>query len=199
MGRYYSSKKEGADYLKKISVPWLHKFGYFCGHKSGAIIWTNNATGKQSSIGIEVSMFDGDGHLRIHYTQTNNYTSEEKDFNYKIPLTTTPCRYGGKRYWFICPWYKSGVYCGKRVGVLYKDGDYFACRHCYNLTYDSRNKCRPWRLLGSGMSASELDKFRESIKKCYYQGKPTKRYARYLKEARRMEAILGVFSAVYNK
>src|SRR3989338_1167587 len=181
MGRYYSSKKEGADYLKKISVPWLHKFGYFCGHKSGAIIWTNNATGKQSSIGIEVSMFDGDGHLRIHYTQTNNYTSEEKDFNYKIPLTTTPCRYGGKRYWFICPWYKNSVYCGKRVGTLYKDGDYFACRHCYNLTYSSRKQNRRYNLfpLFNVLTIEKkIDELHERIKRPYYAGRPTKRQRR---------------------
>jgi hypothetical protein len=52
-----------------------------------------------------------------------------------IHLTTTPLPWGGVRYWFTCP--VKG--CGKRVGCLYLPPGYlyFACRHCYDLTYRS--------------------------------------------------------------
>ena len=50
-----------------------------------------------------------------------------------ISLTTTKCRYGGYRYWFVCP----ELDCQKKVGVLYKNGDDFRCRKCLNLDYSS--------------------------------------------------------------
>jgi len=46
----------------------------------------------------------------------------------------TPCTYGGKRTWFLCP------QCKKRVALLYADKKQFLCRHCCNLTYASQNQ-----------------------------------------------------------
>ncbi len=50
---------------------------------------------------------------------------------FPIKVTTTPCNYGGFRYWFICP------QCGKRIGTLYRKPitTMYACRQCQNLTY----------------------------------------------------------------
>ena len=110
--------KTEADELRKISTSFLYKHDYFVGWKSGTITWTYGWAENKSSVGIEVSTMNDENYLRIHYTQTDRYTEEKKDFDYKIPLTTTHCNYGGNRYWFICPWYKNGVYCGKRVGTL---------------------------------------------------------------------------------
>lgn len=47
-------------------------------------------------------------------------------------LISTTCHYGGRRYWIKC-------HCERRVGVIYKIGGVFACRHCHKLTYASRN------------------------------------------------------------
>lgn len=178
MGRWYFGTKTEADDLKKIETSFLKKHGYFCGWKSGTITWTNEWSENKSSVGIEVSVMDNENYFRIHYTQTDRDSGEKKDFDYKIPLTTTSCRFGGKRYWFICPWYKNGEYCGRRVGVLYKDGDYFACRHCYNLTYSSRNTNRRYRLLPL-FSILDIDqkieKLEGQIKTPYYRGKPTRK------------------------
>ena len=97
--------KTESDALNKIDTNFLKKHDYFCGWKSGSVIWSNEWSEHKDSVSIEVSTFEQ--HLRIYYTQTDRYTEEKKDFDYKIPLTTTPCHYGGSRYWFICPWYKS--------------------------------------------------------------------------------------------
>lgn len=170
--------KNEADGVKKISTSFLKKNGYFKGWHSGTITWTRGYDEHKSSVGIEVSTLEGDNYLRIHYTQTDNYSEEKKDFDYKIPLTTTPCRFGGKRYWFICPWCKNGVYCGKRVGTLYKDGDYFACRHCYDLTYSSRNVNRRYKMFPLFNVLTIEDKIEElhrQIKYSYYRGKPTRK------------------------
>lgn len=120
MGRWYFGTKTEADDLKKIETSFLKKHGYFCGWKSGTITWTNGWSENKSSVGIEVSVMDNENYFRIHYTQTDRDSGEKKDFDYRIPLTTTPCHFGGKRYWFICPWYKNGEYCGRRVGYSTK-------------------------------------------------------------------------------
>lgn len=46
-------------------------------------------------------------------------------------LTTTTPRFGGLRYWFLCP------RCGRRVGKLYY-AHRWACRRCLNLAYQSQ-------------------------------------------------------------
>lgn len=49
----------------------------------------------------------------------------------EIDITTTPCHFGGRRFWFICP------SCGKKVGTLYLPpvGNKLLCRKCHNLAY----------------------------------------------------------------
>ncbi len=175
----FMSKNE-ADDARKITTSFLKKHGYFkYGWRSGTITWTQSGFGGEhkSSVSIQTSIGD-EGYLRIYYTQTDRDTDEKKDFDYKIPLTTTPCRYGGKRFWFTCPWYKSGKYCGRRVGTLYKDGDYFACRHCYDLTYSSKKTNRRYNLfpLFNVLTLQKkMEDLEETIKRPYYNGKPTRK------------------------
>lgn len=172
--------KNTADDTKQISTSFLKKHDYFCGFRSGTMTWTRSGMWgeNKSSVGIEVSVRNDNDYLRIHYTQTERDTGEKKDFNYKIPLTTTPCKYGGVRYWFTCPWYKNGVYCGRRVSKLYKDGDYFACRHCYDLTYESRNRSGLYR---SFVSNPDVEEAWKEVKQTHYRGKLTKKYKRYMR------------------
>jgi Zn-finger protein len=49
----------------------------------------------------------------------------------RIETTSTPCHFGGKRLWFICP------FCKRRVGTLYKPPakDELLCRKCHGLGY----------------------------------------------------------------
>lgn len=182
--------KTEADGLKKIETSFLKKHDFFSGYRYGTMTWSNYWSENKSSVGLEASIPDMS--LRIHYTQTDRYSGEKKEFDYKIPLTTTPCNYGGQRYWFICPWYRNGNYCGRRVGVIYKDGDYFACRHCYNLTYSSRNLSGFSKILGN-VTVPDVEKARGKVKMTHYKGKPTKKYLSYLKKERRLEnAFIGM-------
>ena len=52
-----------------------------------------------------------------------------------FPLTTTTPRFGGLRYWFLCP------RCGRRAGKLYHV-ERWACRRCHNLAYQSQRHSR---------------------------------------------------------
>src|SRR5260370_41919231 len=107
MGRWSYSDRAKADELRQISVYWLKKNGYFHGWKVGSIIWTNSWTGEKNSV-----LLEGDIHekvLRLKYTVTHP-TREITDHDFKIPLLSTPCYFGGERYWLRC-------HCGKRVGA----------------------------------------------------------------------------------
>ena len=125
-----------------LSIFRLKEWGYLCGYRSGTIQWKNASGEETDSVGIAVSVsredYGGD-YVRVFYTWTNRVTEEKTDLDYKIHLETTPCKFGGVRFWFVCPLWRDGQYCGRRVGKLYLPGTatYFGCRHCYNLTYQS--------------------------------------------------------------
>lgn len=65
--------------------------------------------------------------LKVHL-----HSSKSIEINSQtIPLTQTPCTFGGWRYWFLCP------SCIRKVGVLYRKPmkRQFLCRDCHKLTY----------------------------------------------------------------
>ena len=138
MGRW--SSRSTVEDCKSISVKWLKKYDYFIGHKPGGMSWSRGG-----SIGFIVTTLNGDGFIHFQYTQTDRYSNEEIELDYKAQLVWTHCHYGGRRWWFICP-----LGCNRRVGVLYKNRKYFGCRHCLNLTYTSCNQSHSFdRLLRS--------------------------------------------------
>lgn len=177
------SKTEVEDTLD-LDVSFLRRHRYFQRSSSGTITWTRSGAWgeRKNSVGIRSFMKDPEGaYIRINYSQTDRGTGEKKDFNYQIPLATTECNFGGIRYWFICPWYKNGRYCGRRVGKIYKDGDYFACRHCYELSYRSRNENRRFALFSHFFNAERrYEELKKKTKRRFYAGKPTKKYMRLM-------------------
>lgn len=122
-------------------------------------------------------------------------TGEYKDFEYKVDLVATACNYGGVRYWYRCPVEVLG--CDRRVGTLYKGGDYFACRHCFNLTYASRNSRGP-----HGLGKIDLNlvcNARNPLYSRYYRGKPTKRFQRALKMDKKFKQAMAILNARWVK
>jgi hypothetical protein len=80
----------------------------------------------------------------IELLYTISYDGQQReDVHIRVPLSWTPCNYGGKRPWFICP----GKDCGRRVAKLYLEGKYFLCRHCHDLVYSSQGVGKEWRLM----------------------------------------------------
>lgn len=160
---------------KKIEIWWLlsdldknHQF------KKREISWGDN--GCRGSIGYEAYIYgEIESYVRLFYTQTDRDTGGKEDFDYKITLISTPCYFGGLRYWFQCP------LCSQRSGVIYKNGDYFTCRDCANLTYESRRENRRSRYynkfcsLRAGINAKLLS---AKIKRPMYAGKITRKQRR---------------------
>jgi hypothetical protein len=183
MGRWYCGKKRTVEDCKSISMSFLRKDGYLSGFHSGQIVWTNRAGEETASLGAIVSTLGDEHYLRLLYTMTDRDTGKETHFDYKVQLEATPCHFGGVRWWFICPLTVNGVRCGRRVGVLYRAprADYYGCRHCYDLSYESRNERRYGRVayLGHCMTLStRIKKLQEHTRRWTYRGVPTKRMQR---------------------
>lgn len=180
--------KQEAEWSNSLSIFWLKKHGYLPkegGWRSGGIRWTYGLSGNESSIGFSITTkWQGEqDNIRLQYTQTSRSSGEKESIDLKIALTTTRCNYGGERYWFVCPLIKNGLYCGKRVGVLYSVGKYFGCRYCGEIAYAAQMKGGRFR--GSSVSYPELDRLQKEIKREYYNGKPTRKFKRLLqKEAK---------------
>jgi hypothetical protein len=117
---------------------WMREGSLKAGvHHHGVCRWSNGATGEQtSSIGFEVCTLDPAAPwLRLHY----HFTDSGVNVDYRVGLSATRPRFGGLRWWFLCPLSREGRHCGRRMGKLYlpPGGRYFGCRHCYDLTYTS--------------------------------------------------------------
>lgn len=185
-----------ADNLTNIMITTLKKYGFLeRGYKLGSLSWTNNWTGKESSVGISCEISDQESYINLTYSVTDS-EGNQKNLNYKIQLDSTPCYYGGKRYWFVCPLYKNGGACNRRVGALYLGGDYFGCRHCYELTYSSRNKNRNWKYsyLTKILDATmKVDSIRDKMKRITYAGKPTKNCQRIMKINKKLRPAIELF------
>ena len=187
------SVKTKADSLIKLSVAYLRKNGFFRGVVSGDIIIPYGWEGPANSYNITVSLLDkDDSYVEFSYASLQP-DGQYKDFKYRVPLVTTACRYGGIRYWFRCSATVNGKYCGKRVAVLFKNGDYFACRHCHSLSYASRSSKGAYGL--GKIDADLVCAARDPHYQRYYRGKPTRKFRRALKMSERFNKSLAIFNA----
>lgn len=122
---------------RSFSADWMNSEGILDADFHGTISWSRNGD-EISTIGVQrVSMADGRDALRLHYT-TKPRTGDDREHDYRVPLTYTECNFGGERPWFVCP----GEGCGERVGKLYcrSGSDFYLCRHCHDLGYESSQK-----------------------------------------------------------
>lgn len=191
MGRYYFDAKTTVEQATQLSIFKLKEFDLLHGFASTTLTWTRRLSGHKSSIGILVDTEDL--YAKVNYTITDRSTGEKRDYDYRINLTTTPCYFGGVRYWFICPLSVNGVYCGRRTGSLYlASGNYFGCRHCYDLSYESRNESRLGRIgqLGYFLKAErQMEKLNSQVKRNFYAGKPTKKFRRLIMMQNRLSSL----------
>ncbi len=183
--------KDNCETANALSVFWLKKHGYFHGSQAGGIRWTSGY-GHESSIGFSVNTNEPNPHIRLQYTRTDQ-EGEKEDIDYTVKLASTPCRYGSKRYWFICPLVVGGKPCQRRVGILYLNGKYAGCRRCYDLAYQSQQESRRGGFLGVFGEylrlGRDLEVKEDKIRVKYWRGQPTKRYARFLKKAEKLESF----------
>jgi hypothetical protein len=153
---------------------------------AGEITWTKVRTGEETAtIGyVFRPLGDGeqwDGRLQLRYTITrppgSNRDEDKTKVRQWIDLETTPCNFGGKRWWFRCPLVRGespdGTPCGRRCFKLYEPpgADYFGCRECYDLTYESAQTAHEFDAL-YGAIADEMDAPFERVKDALRDGPP---------------------------
>jgi hypothetical protein len=78
----------------------------------------------------------------VELSYSRGSEGRKEDVCYAIPLSWTPCNFGGSRPWFDCPGVVNEVPCGRRVAKLYLKGRYFLCRHCQDLGYSSQQEAQ---------------------------------------------------------
>jgi hypothetical protein len=106
-------------------------------HRFGSWRWYVPATGElTSTIAYELCTLDmASPWCRLEYT----FTASGEQVDYRVRLATTRPRFGGLRWWFVCPLIVNGRACDRRVRKLHlpPHGRYFGCRRCHALTYTS--------------------------------------------------------------
>ena len=114
--------------MQALDVRKMQRDGLLQAGRSLSWSWSRNGVAR-GSISVRTE-FDS---VTLDYRQ-RDHSGEWRDMNYPVRLTWTPCHYGGRRAWWLCP----AAGCGRRVAVLY-GGGVFACRHCHQLSYKSQN------------------------------------------------------------
>ena len=130
---YRSGTKDTVESFNHLDVNSLSRKGLLEPGTRGSVRWSKGEDAL-GSVGFEVK----DGSFVLDYRYRWNSSEEWEEVRYPVRLSWTPCNFGGSRPWFVCPGVVSGHYCGRRVAKLYGAGKYFLCRHCYDLTYESR-------------------------------------------------------------
>ncbi len=167
----------------RLSIFRLKEWGYFnTSYTSSRISW-ENGWGRKESIRVIVDFNEYPLSARL------SYNSDGEDYAYNVRLEADTCRFGGKRYWFICPLNIAGRYCGRRCAMLYSAGRYFGCRKCYDLAYSTQQVSYSGMLAGCFelMTLSDkIDKKLSEMRVKYWRGRPTKRYAKLLRKMARL-------------
>ena len=170
--------RDSVDDVKSISTTFLKESGrlvYGVHFKNQVVRWTRHGT-VTGKVGYELALTETERFIRFNY-RVRDYDSEPwRDIVQKFVLVPTRCNFGGHRWYFKC-------HCGKRVSFLYLVHSRFACRTCQNLTYDS---CKFGKQLHNGIwgdifNETKADKLQEKIKRTHYNGRPTRKYRRYLR------------------
>lgn len=101
-----------------------------------------------SSIGVRVLGDAGGERARaVELSYSWGAEGRKEDVSYAVPLSWTPCNFGGSRPWFVCPGVVNRVPCGRRAAKLYLKGRYFLCRHCHDLAYSSQQEVHRYAAL----------------------------------------------------
>ena len=133
-GQWYRwNTKPTVGHHHSIDVRDWHRQGLLRPHLSFITFWRDK---------------NGQDRANVYVTSEADRVELSYDYNgdpqrYHIHLTSTPCPYGGRRRWFMCP----NVACGRRVAKLYLRGSYFRCRACHRLAYASQREARCYQAM----------------------------------------------------
>ena len=166
-GRAVHSRKWSVEEGRAIDVALLRAKGFF-GREAG-IVWTSSWTYSGKPWG-EVSYrredYAGKPFLLWFKYNVQKDGGEWRPVNYCVEIESTRCHFGGLRHWFICPILVDGRSCGRRCRCLYLAGnaEYFGCRECLRLSYQSRRLHRKSSWEEGGKQSVYLERAHQKFK-----------------------------------
>ena len=119
-----------------LDVNRLNRAG--CLESGWAGTWQWMRDGKQIAA---ISLRAEEGRVHLSYS-IRVREGEWQDVEEPVRLMWQPCRFGGRRPYFVCPGVVNGVPCRRPVVKLYGAGRDFLCRHCSGLSYASQSEDR---------------------------------------------------------
>lgn len=136
MGRWYPNKKTATEKCFHIDIRHLKKWNFLrkgTTIRSGTIRWIKDD--EELGSGNIRFIMGINAYLELDYHLVDPNAKEKNLHTLRVTLSSTPCHFGGVRWWFICP----SKDCGRRVAVLYlpNGASCFGCRHCHSLSYES--------------------------------------------------------------
>lgn len=119
---------------------WLEKQRASNAGRKRTRTYTNDAIGIGGATLAEISasaterVLSAVSGVALHFTGESLTATFADAQSVTVPLTTTTPKYGGVRWWYVCP------NCEKRKGVLYVSDAALRCRQCAGLHYASQSK-----------------------------------------------------------
>jgi hypothetical protein len=135
-GRYRTRNRGAVEQAQTFNTRTLRRLGFLKagGVTSGPLRWSRQGE-VFASIAIAVDLTQSE-----HGTARLSYSVNAEPRSQTIRLEATPCRFGGCRYYFICP------LSGRRCETLCFARGMFASRQEQRLTYASQSEDRLSRL-----------------------------------------------------
>jgi len=125
-----------AEDCEALDVNWLNRQGWLKGEHTVQLTWTRGS----HTVG-KIKATTSSSEVVLFYYYRDGISAKWEPVLYSVRLDWTPCHFGGKRPWFVCPG------CHRRAAKLYRLGRYFLCRRCQNLAYKSQREDRAGRLV----------------------------------------------------
>ena len=134
--QWHAGAKDTVDGYHAIDVRRLQRDDLLIPGLSFGLRWSR---GEEEVASIQVCVEAE--RMVLNYRQCSG-GSDWEPVRYPVSLTWTPCHFGGRRPWFLCP----AQGCGRRVAMLFS-GAIFACRECHRLAYPSQRESEGDRAL----------------------------------------------------
>jgi len=144
--KFYLGAKNTTENYRSIDVRHWQRNGLLAPYQTFWLRWT-----RDSEVVASISVNTKPGRVILTYRHRKD-SEDWSNKNYTVYLDWTLCNFGGKRPWFLCP----APRCSRRVATLYV-GCIFACRHCYQLAYQSQRETYDDR------AARRANKIREKL------------------------------------
>lgn len=184
MGRYSFDSKVTVEACLGITTQFLKKQGHLSRKWSSSSSSCNWYRGKTQTGSMNFIVNTKELYVQFMYTEIDRITHEKTEKNYSIKLFTTSCNFGGLRYWLVCP------FCQRKVGGLYiHEKNDFACRHCLDLTYESRNTTKRFRIYQKFFDMEKAHSKLCRLKTKYYKRRATRKHRALLKKVDRLFEI----------